>query len=419
LTSDSLIRTDPAAVCEDAFAFAYPLVLMELTRIQMTAVAAPDPGTMRAPPNRLVHARGRPGAAAGTMRSSAWLDLAHGPVVLSVSDTHGRYYVMSLIDMWTSVFASVGARTTGTGAGRYAIGLRGMDLSKLPVGVLPITSPTRYVRLTGQTCLERGEGEPEVAAIRDAYGLAPLGGSRDTPVAADGVPPAELLDRLDARTFFGLAARLLEDNPPRARDRDVVEAARRLGLFSDDDTWLGGDEALQLAVDQAARGARARVRAQAASAMGEAFGTWHIDYRRGRFGTDYLCRAAAALAPAGVDIPEDSLPALTRSDADGRPLTGSCCYVLRFGPDTPPPVHGFWALTVQGQEVSLGDRDGLTVDGDGSLPILIQRAPPPRSKRSNWLPAPAGDFALVLRLYWPRDEVLTRRWTPPAVTRAD
>jgi hypothetical protein len=54
---------------------------------------------MRAPPNRLVHARGQPGAGAGTLSTSAWLDVAQGPVVLSVPDTHGRYYLMSLIDM--------------------------------------------------------------------------------------------------------------------------------------------------------------------------------------------------------------------------------------------------------------------------------------------------------------------------------
>ena len=67
--------------------------------------------------------------------------------------------------------------------------------------------------------------------------------------------------------------------------------------------------------------------------------------------------------------------------------------------------------------MSLGDRDGLTLDGDGSLPIHIQHDRPARARRSNWLPAPAGDFTLVLRLYWPREEVLDRRWTPPAVTR--
>jgi hypothetical protein len=419
--SDSLSRIDATAVCEDAFAFAYPLVLMELMRRYATSVSAPDPGTMRAPPNRLVHARARPGGGAGTLSSSAWLDLAHGPVVLSVSDTHGRYYVMSLIDMWTSVFASVGARTTGTRAGRYAIGLRGMDGSALPEGVLPITSPTRHVRIAAETCLEPGEGEAGIRAIQDSYGLASRYSRGDPAVADDSAPPADLVDRMDARSFFRLAGRLLTENPPRARDRDVVERARCLGLFAtcDDDAWIGDDPELQRAVEWAASRAQATLRAQAASAMGEVWGTWHIDYRRGRFGTDYMCRAAAAIAALGADVPEDSLPALTRTDAHGRRLSGSRRYVLRFGRDTPPPVHGFWALTVAGAGVSLGDRDGLTVDGDGSLPILIQHDRPARACRSNWLPTPPGNFTLVLRLYWPSDEILRRRWTPPPVTLAE
>jgi hypothetical protein len=419
VTSDRLIRFDAAAVCEDAYVFAYPLVLMEHARIQMTSVPAPEPTTLRAPPNQFVHARGRPGRGAGTLSSSAWLDLALGPVVLSVPDTHGRYYLLSLIDMWTSVFASVGARTTGTGAGRYAIGLPGMHGSALPAGVLPITSPTRHVRIAGQTCVEHGEAEADVRLVEDGYRLTPLGDRCAAPVAVDSAPPAEQVDRLDAPAFFRMAARLLADNPPCARDRDVMERARRLGLFSDAEVaWMGGDPELQRAVAQGTIRGREIVRARAASAMGEVWGHWQIDYRRGRFGRDYLCRAAAARAPLGADVPEDALPALTHTDADGRPLTGSRRYVLRFSPNTPPPVHGFWALTVPGAAVSLGDRDGLTVDDDGSLSILIQRDRPPRARRSNWLPAPPGDFALVLRLYWPRDEVLTRRWTPPAVTLA-
>jgi len=419
LTTDSPIRTDAAEVCEDAFVFAYPLVLMELTRIQMTAVPAPDPGTMRAPPNRLVHARGRPGADARTLRTSAWLDLGQGPVVLSVPETHGRYHLMSMIDMWTSAFASVGTRTTGSAAGRYAIGRRGMSGSALPDGVLPIVSPTRYVRIAGQTCLESSEGEADVKAVENGYGLTPLGGPCAPPSAGDPASPAELVARLDARSFFRLAASLLADNPPRAQDRDAMERAGRLGLFAGgEDAWMRGDPGLRRAVEHGTSRGRAIVRARAAATMGEPCGHWHIDYRRGRFGTDYVSRAAAASAPLGADVPEDALPALTRTDADGRPLTGANRYVLRFGPDAPPPVHGFWALAVQGALASRGDRDGLTVDGDGSLPIHIQRERPPRARRSNWLPAPPGAFTLVLRLYWPRDEVLTRRWTPPAVTRA-
>ncbi len=50
---------------------------------------------------------------------------------------------------------------------------------------------------------------------------------------------------------------------------------------------------------------------------------------------------------------------------------------------------------------------------------LIQHKPPAEERRSNWLPAPAGRFDLVLRLYWPGGDVLTGEWIPPAVKRID
>ena len=48
--------------------------------------------------------------------SAAWIDLREGPLVLSVPDTGGRYYVMPFMDAWTNVFAAIGKRTTGTEA---------------------------------------------------------------------------------------------------------------------------------------------------------------------------------------------------------------------------------------------------------------------------------------------------------------
>ena len=51
---------------------------------------------------------------ADTLHSFAWLDLSKEPVVLSVPDTHGRFYLMTMIDAWTNVFASPGKRLSGS-----------------------------------------------------------------------------------------------------------------------------------------------------------------------------------------------------------------------------------------------------------------------------------------------------------------
>jgi hypothetical protein len=68
---------------------------------------------------------------------------------------------------------------------------------------------------------------------------------------------------------------------------------------------------------------------------------------------------------------------------------------------------------------AIGDRDPLEFNADGSLDVLIQHRRPVARVESNWLPAPAGDFNLILRMYWPRAAALDGTWVPPPVTRVD
>jgi hypothetical protein len=437
--SHTVSATDAAAVAANGFVFGYPLVLMNRLRAWMTAVPAPDPSRMRAPPNRFVHSRalpdataGRPaGARAGALRSSAWLDLGATPVLLTVPETHGRFYALSLVDLWSNTFASVGARTTGTGEGTYLIAGPDSSATRVP-GAFPVRAPTRMVRIAGLTQVDGDGGYSGAHAVQDAYGLRPLveGAAPATlETRTARMPPVVQVEQMDARTFFAELTAQMHDNPPRLEDRAIVDRMRWLGLlFEGDLAWRRLGREIQRAVaDGAARGLE-RVAAAAESPPGDAVGQWHIRFRLGQYGTDYLSRAAATCAGLEPGPADDELPALAQTDAEGRQLSGRRRYVLRFPPFGLPPVHGFWTLTTYDarqtlvdnpiERYSIGDWNGLVLETDGAVEIRIQHADP-GERVANWLPAPPGAFNLLLQLCWPQQEVLDRRWTPPDVTPID
>jgi hypothetical protein len=65
---------------------------------------------------------------------------------------------------------------------------------------------------------------------------------------------------------------------------------------------------------------------------------------------------------------------------------------------------------------SIGDRTPrLAYDADGGLTLSIQHDAPPPERASNWLPAPAGAFNMVLRTYLPAQEIIEQTWVPPAL----
>jgi hypothetical protein len=68
---------------------------------------------------------------------------------------------------------------------------------------------------------------------------------------------------------------------------------------------------------------------------------------------------------------------------------------------------------------AIGDRDKMKSNADGSLDIYIQNQSPGADNESNWLPAPTGEFNLVMRSYLPGPDVQAQRWIPPPVQRVN
>src|SRR5262249_32570517 len=170
---------DLQTIAEEAYIFGYPLVLMDVTRQVMTAVPKVVPGKA-APMNQFMHKSEFPDPTftdivspnADTYHSTAWLDLSAEPIILSVPDTHGRYYVMQMLDGWTNVFAAPGPRTTGTGKGSFAIAGPSWQ-GQLPAGVKELRSPTNMVWIVGRTQVKSKSDGIQVTAEESHDRLTP------------------------------------------------------------------------------------------------------------------------------------------------------------------------------------------------------------------------------------------------------
>jgi hypothetical protein len=445
MSEGAALDTDElAADAREAFVFAYPLLLMDATRGQMTAT--PRPTAMAAPVNQFANLPEAPDASfrsvvspnADTLYSSAWLDLTDEPIVLSVPDTDGRYYLLPLLDAWTNVFASPGARTTGTHSGDFAI--VGPDWrGELPRGMREIDAPTSMVWIIGRTQANGRSDYEAVHEVQSGYRLTPVGawprGREYTPPpgrpdpAAGATAPVDQVAAMDAEAFFGRAARLLMANPPRRADAEAMARMRHIGVAPGSFAWDSLQDGARRAISAGMAEGLAAIEAEGRKPRAEIRNHWALIYDLGQYGTDYMRRAVVAWLGLGANLPSDALYPITRVDSDGKPLNGSSSYVLHFEVGETPPVHAFWSLTMYDDRqffvdnpldrYAIGDRDPLEFNADGSLDLLVQHTPPVERVESNWLPAPAGDFNLILRMYWPRAVALDRTWVPPPLRRVD
>jgi hypothetical protein len=427
----------------EAYVYLYPLVTMDVTRRLMTNVP-PDKMPGFGPANSFHHMRVFPDADFkavvrpnfDTLYSSAWLDLTREPLILTVPDTQGRYYLLPMLDMYTDVFASPGARTSGTAAGTFAIVPAGWS-GQFPAGVQRIDAPTPYVWIIGRTQTNGPADYEFVHGIQNGYQLTPL--SR-WPNPAEGAefkpdptvdmktPPLDQVNNMPAKDYFTYGVELMRLHPPHVTDWSQIARRKLLGITPGQKFgWDKLDPVVQDALSQAPAAALQSMKAKTPT-MAKIVNGWQMNTdSMGVYGDYYLKRAIVAMVGLGANQAVDAIYPLSLVDADGKAYTGSSRYVLHFGKDELPPVAAFWSITMYDDagfqcaneinRFAIGDRDALKYNPDGSLDLYFQHENPGSDKTANWLPAPSGSFNLTMRLYAPRPQVLDGRWIPPAVKR--
>src|SRR5215469_8574884 len=236
------MNEDLTALAADAYVYGFPLVtnLREVRRFTRDGLGSLPP----APFNSFSHGTALAGPAErfvsvnnDTVYSLAQADLSAGPLLLSVPDTAGRYYVLQFVDAWTNNFAYVGYRATGTGAGSFLLappGGRGVSQDGIPV----IRFPTAVATIVGRWAVNGEADLPAVRALQSALTLRP---ATDHPGRGLPEPDASVPEDV---SFYEQMRVWMQAFPPSRRDLDYQARFAPLGLFRQDSPYADPDPAL-------------------------------------------------------------------------------------------------------------------------------------------------------------------------------
>ncbi|MFZ3007942.1 MAG: DUF1254 domain-containing protein [Phenylobacterium sp.] len=417
-----MAKTDLAALqaaARDAWLFALPLVEIATTRARGQANGSPMNvfGHMRRLADHNARAVTTPNN--DTFYSTAQVDLSQGPVTINVPATGARYFSLALMDAYTNNFAILGTRTTGPDGGTFTL----VGPTDAAEGPNVVRAPTNHVWALARILVDGPHDVEGAKAVQ--HGLSMQG-----PAAP---PPGPFAHRSASwAEYFETAAQLMALNPPQVEDRAFLSGMAPLGLSDFDATRFSPEEAA--AIEAGVAEARAAARKGGLSGAGFTDGWSYPSARLGDFAQDYGLRASVAVSGLAALPPAEAMYMRAEGDLPRALFDGTKAWRLHFPADGHLPVNSFWSLslyeaTPDGQffftdnplaRYAIGDRtEGLVMGADGSLDIWIGHADPGGDRTANWLPAPAGPFALFMRAYLPKTELLEGGYHLPPVVLAD
>ena len=365
------------------------------------------------------------------------LDLSTEPMVYSVPAIKNRYYVMQLVDLYGYNAHYIGTRATGTDAGKYLLAGPNWH-GKVPKGITKVLRfETDLVLGIGRTQLFGDSDLPALKKVVAQYKVEPLSTFNGTkaPKTKQHNWPVWNPAFLDDERFIPILNFSLSFCKPNPEDAEALANLKSLGIFAGADFDAAKlTKAQQEAIIKGIKTAQAKM-AQKARNLSPSQNGWRSLTGFGDrvyFKGDYFLKAAAATVGYLANDPIEASYPVCRVDSEGKQLNGANNYKITF--TTEPPNNAFWSVTIYNtlkdgtggflvenpiNRYLINDKTkGLTKEKDGKMIITISHNEPKDPKeRANWLPAPEGNFYLIMRIYMPKESVLNGSWEPPAVTK--
>jgi hypothetical protein len=428
-------------------AYVYGIALMEFVRQARIQTSVTVPNALSdAPLNQLGNARQladvkhqvfvQPNL--DTLYTMGHLNLSQGPLVLHVPAVpHHRYYSFEFLDPYTNVFHYVGTRATGDRSGNYAItGPRWHG--HLPRGLHRIRSAFQLAWIVGRTAVYGPHDLSNVHRTQNGYRLIPLKQYERHGLRWHPRRPRRIVKKHRSvpvptgLSFFDQLGTALAADPPPKRDAAILRELRTVGVGPGlHPSQENLSAAVRAGLIAAAKNGMTDIYALRLSLAGKSIGVhngWYVPSSdTGLYGTDYDLRAVVAVNGLAANRPVEAMYIVGAADQQHALLNGSHDYVIHFAAGHLPPARYFWSLTMYDESFflvpnrlnryALGNRSpSLKRNRDGSLDIYLQRTAP-AGHRGNWLPAPAGQFEVTLRLYGPGKSALKGTYVYPHITR--
>jgi hypothetical protein len=442
LMSEAEQRAAGVAMGKEAYTYGYPLNEFNLVRKADLKLSAPLNVLANAQQLATPAAQGVVAPNTDTLYSLAQIDLGKGPVVLKVPEMdHGlfdpRYWTFEFVEPYTNVVGYIGSRLDGSAGGTWALEWSGAKSKKaLPKGVKRFKSSARRLWVIGRTLVRGNKDQAKAKKLMAQYRL----GTLSALTAGKGLSKPRNLTPGRPKTveptglgFIDLLNAGMTDDPPPARDAEIVARMRNFGIgaglkpISTAGLPAPVLEGLAAGVDAAAASLPTEARLPILTQAKENGGWYNPSPKVGIFGTDYAMRARVALVGIGINTVEESTYPTALTDSAGEMLNGANSYRMVFKRGKLPPVKGFWSVTMYDSNGYLvpnaakiyavgPDHPGMTTRKDGSVVIVVQRSKP-TEKDVNWLPSPEAGFRLNMRLYVPSKSILNGTWKPPGIEK--
>ena len=443
-TSTPLAPAEARSIAKEAYIYGFPLV--DSYRINYAYFVDRGSPEFKAPWNTIQNTprvytpddKAIQTPNSDTPYSSLGMDLRAEPLVLTLPKVDPkRYYSVQLIDAYTFNFGYLGTRTTGNDGGNFLVAGPNWK-GPVPKGIERVLrSETNFGWALYRTQLFSPDDIENVKKVQAGYKVQTLSQYLGKP-APKGPPAVKWMTPLTAEQqktsldfFRELNFVLSQAGPTNSSEKALMARFSKIGVGPG-----GNFDPAKLTPE-----IRTAMEAGMADAWKEFadFKAQNIDTGRVTsgdvFGTreflknDTMRRMTGAVLGIYGNSREEAMYPAYFVDRAGQKLDGSKArYTLRFPPGQLPPVDAFWSLTMYELPASLLFANplnrylinspmlpALKRDADGGLTLYVQHASPGKDLESNWLPAPSGPFAGILRLYLPKPEAASGTWNAPTL----